>query len=94
MRVLLVLDEPMASEVIRARCREHLARKDQIAVCYVLPRETELLSALHAQQRVTAALRRALGSEAEGIAVFVATDSAGEAVADYAQAWGATYVST
>ena len=56
------------------------------------PGQSSLADVLQAQRATTASLRRLLGSAAERVAVFAASDREDDGVEACARAWGATVV--
>jgi hypothetical protein len=89
-RILLVVRGPHDAASVRRQCEELSADLYEVAVCLELAEATvALVEAVHAQRAMTAALREALGSRAENIAVLVACQREGEAVKDCARDWGA-----
>lgn len=92
MRVLVVFEDPMATESAQNRCAPLIAGGHEIAVCYVLPAGAGLRASLDAQRKITMDLRRAFGASAEAIPVFVISGLEGDTVDECARAWGATDV--
>lgn len=94
-RILIVLRGTFDPEALRLRCASVGDAAAEIAVCLVLPTEaSSLADALAAQREATRVLRDALGTAAEGVAVFVAAEQHGYRVEDCAAEWGATEVRT
>lgn len=95
-RILVVLRGAIEIETLRRRCTAALAGvtgPHELAVCHVLTEgEDGLGRGVRAQRALTAALRLAVGSAAENIAVFVASERDGYGVDDCARDWGATVV--
>ncbi len=92
MRVLVVLEDPIATESIQKRCSPLIAGGHELAVCYVLPAGAGLRASLETQRTITMELRHAFGASAEAIPVFVISGLEGDTVDDCARAWGATDV--
>ena len=92
MRVLVVLQDPIATESIQERCSQLIAEGHEIAVCHVLPAGEGLRASLETQRKITMELRVAFGASAEAIPVFVISGLDGDGVDDCAREWGATDV--
>jgi hypothetical protein len=92
MRVLVLFSGEVELELVRERCAPILAGGDELALCYVLAPQADLSEAIPVQRKITSILRRVFDGAAENIAVFVATDTDGDRVVDWARAWGATDV--
>jgi hypothetical protein len=92
MRVLLVLPDPSFGEELERRCKTLLDGGHEVACCHPLTTVSTLQQVLDIQRRITARLRYAFDSSAEGIPVFVVTGNDGDGVDDCAAAWGATDV--
>ena len=95
-RILVVLRGPIEIDQLRRRWAAALAGVSgpyELAVCLVLGEGDDgLRHAVRAQRDLTAALRVAVGTAAETIAVFVASERDGYGVDDCARDWGATVV--
>jgi len=92
MRVLVLLSGEVESDVLRERCAPILAGGDELALCYVLAPHADLREAIPVQRKITSLLRRVFEEAAENVAVFVATDTDGDRVVDWARVWGAADV--
>ena len=90
-RVLLVVVDADAVRDVRS---PELDSSDgaELAVCLVHDSGDGGLGDLRLQQRMTAALRERLGSDAESIATFVVTGRNGDDADACAATWGATRV--
>lgn len=95
-RILIVLHGPIDVELLRRRCGDATSGVSgpyELAVCHVLDDGKDgLEDSIRVQRALTAALREALGTRAEDVAVFVASDHHGYRSEDCARDWGATLV--
>ena len=95
-RILVILRGPIDVKSVRSRFALddlNVTVPHAMAVCHVLPDGADgLHDSIRAQREITAALREALGSRAEDLAVLVAYDREGYRVDDCAREWGATIV--
>ncbi len=77
-------------EGVRGRCTILMDQPGELAICRILPEGHDgLAESVLAQREVTAVLRRALGEDAERVAIFVSLE---RDVDECARQWGATVV--
>ncbi|HWA74065.1 MAG TPA: hypothetical protein VG937_17100 [Polyangiaceae bacterium] len=92
MRILVVLTDADAGDVVRQRFAALLSEHHVLAACKVAPELTSFPEGLETQRRISTMLRYLLGAPAENIAVFAISGRLGDSVEDCAREWGAAEV--